>query len=74
MIITESVTLLESVTQLANVMVESGVRHSYPDKSEGKFHNKEIKEMIIHDNGNVFLSINGFDNDVTLPSLIGLVS
>jgi hypothetical protein len=63
----------DKVKELVGYMVEEGVFQSYPVQSEGKYFNNDIEELILDEEGNVFILLTQNDEPVMLPHLVEVV-
>lgn len=60
-----------TISELVNEMIRRNVDTIFPNKSIGAFRNKEIQEIIIDDEGTVFvLPVEDLDNPIMLPMFV----
>jgi hypothetical protein len=63
----------DKVKELIGYMVEDGVIQAYPMESQGKYHNEAIEEIIIDEEGSVFILLSEEVEPVMLPHIVEAV-
>jgi hypothetical protein len=60
----------DKVKEIVNHMISDGVDQIFPFEEQGKFYNEVIEEMVIDEEGNVFIQLVNSEDPVMLPHLV----